>query len=219
MTKESVRTLLPVVKWAGGKRWLSNTLRAKLGSARPRIIEPFVGGGAFFFSMRPEEAILADSNSDLINAYTMLRDRLSDVCECLSTFKNNSEAYYLIRDSNPICSVERAARFLYLCRHSFNGIYRVNQNGFFNVPYGHKSHRDVFDRENLADASAALAKASLHCQDFESTIELAGPGDFVYADPPYTVAHNNNGFVKYNEIMFSYEDQRRLAKAAAAAVL
>lgn len=204
----------PVLKWAGGKRWLTPRLLELIGEGRRTLIEPFVGGGALFFAYQPQRAILADTNSDLINLYSVIRNSATQLIARLTSYENSAEAFYRIRAMDPINDLDRAARTLYLCRNSFNGIYRVNSDGKYNVPYGYKTHRNDFDISALLAAESALQSATLLCQDFEETMRTASYGDIVYADPPYTVAHNQNGFIKYNRIMFSYQDQERLAKCA-----
>jgi DNA adenine methylase len=134
----------------------------------------------------------------------------------LCSYTNSEKEYYLIRASSPADDAERAARLIYLTTLSFNGIYRLNRLGVFNVPYGRKTHLVVCDRRRLMAASAALHGVKLMAGDFAQSIAGATRGDFVYLDPPYTVAHGNNGFLKYNAATFSWEDQVRLADRARA---
>lgn len=131
--------------------------------------------------------------------------------------QNSEEEYYRIRATRPQDCVARAARFIYLCTLAFNGIHRYNLRGEFNVPYGFKDHLDVCDSQKILDCSARLNRATLRHGDFEAILGRAREGDLLYLDPPYTVAHNNNGFVKYNASIFSWADQKRLAEAAKAA--
>ena len=128
--------------------------------------------------------------------------------------RNDADTYYTVRNSSPSRASERAARFVYLTSLSFNGLYRQNKKGEFNVPYGHKVKKQLPDLTRLVEISSALSGTSLLNGDFEETTSGAKAGDTVYFDPPYTVAHNNNGFVKYNKDIFSWEDQRRLADYA-----
>ncbi len=204
----------PIFRWAGGKRWLVPVLCSQIPKTCTRLVEPFCGGAALFFGASYANALLSDTNADLINAFTCLRDQPKAVLRILARWKNSEDEYYRIRSLQVDGEVERAARFLYLCRHSFNGIYRVNQQGEFNVPYCRKIWRSSFDPVELMEASRKLAHSQLLVQDFEATLDATAAGDFVFADPPYTVAHNNNGFIKYNELLFSFEDQRRLAASA-----
>lgn len=207
----------PLLKWPGGKRWLLPQLERCLPISSGRLIEPFCGGAALFFHAAPRLAVLADLNRELIEFYGVVQQNPRGLIANLSSLANDEETYYKVRGSNPSDEVQRAARFYYLCRLSFNGIYRVNLNGEFNVPYGYKISRPVFESEEISKASNLLKNCELKCQDFEITINKARKGDLVLADPPYTVAHNNNGFIKYNEKIFSFEDQERLAICARAA--
>ena len=181
-----------------------------------RYFEPFLGGGALFFSLRPKLATLSDSNAELIACYQEIRRDPGSIIAQLRKLKNNEESYYRIRAEKPSDPTRRATRFLYLTTLAFNGIYRQNLQGKFNVPYGHKSHIDLVESLPILEAAKALRKAKLRCADFEDAVTDALPGDVVYFDPPYTVAHGNNGFLKYNAKIFSWRDQERLAKVAAA---
>lgn len=210
----------PFIKWAGGKRWLARRLPEVPDFARSasRYVEPFLGGGAMFFATGPSVALLSDLNSDLIATYCTVRDSAEQVGRLLQTHSelHSEEYYYAMRSSKPQDQTELAAWFLYLNRTCFNGIYRVNKKGIFNVPKGTKSSV-CLSSDNFPAAAEALKKAKIVACDFEETLEQVGPGDFVFADPPYTVKHNFNGFVKYNEKMFSWSDQERLARCAVAA--
>jgi DNA adenine methylase len=203
----------PLVKWAGGKRTFIKHI-LPLISDYSHYYEPFAGGGALFFALEPPCATLADKNRELINAYIQVRDRCEEVVATLEVLANTKAAYYQIRKSAPETNVGRAARLLYLTRLSFNGIYRVNLRGQFNVPYGCKSHLSTCDPEHLRLCSKTLARAEIRHADFEAAVMTAKKGDLVYLDPPYTVAHENNGFLKYNARIFSWGDQVRLAKVA-----
>lgn len=208
----------PLVKWPGGKRKLVRSILPLLPAHFGRYYEPFLGGGALFFALQPGLASLSDNNADLICAYTQVRDSAQKVIERLTVLHNSGAAYYRVRSAVPKSDTERAARLIYLSTLSFNGIHRVNLKGEFNVPYGHKKHLPTCDPENLRAASTALQNATIKCQDFELAIASARTGDLVYLDPPYTVAHGSNGFLKYNAKIFSWQDQERLAKSAAALV-
>lgn len=196
---------------AGGKRWLLPELRKYLPDDYKRYLEPFLGGGAVFFGVRPEKAVLSDLNPDLVQLYCMVRDEPTQL-ECLLAEhqeKHDKEHYYATRASKPEIGIEQAAWMLYLNRTCFNGLYRVNKRGDFNVPIGTKS-TVMFKDESFPAFSKALSNAELKTQDFEKSIEDAGKGEFVYVDPPYTVAHNFNGFLNYNDHIFSWYDQNRL---------
>jgi DNA adenine methylase len=180
-----------------------------------RYHEPFLGGGALFFALRPAQAVLADRNADLINCYLQVRDNPRGVIRCLSKLENSEECYYRIRGTVPGGRAGRAARVIYLTTLSFNGIFRVNQKGEFNVPYGRKTHLQPCDPGRIEAAGVALSSARLVVDDFEKSAATAREGDVVYLDPPYTVAHGNNGFLKYNARIFSWDDQVRLSRLAA----
>lgn len=205
----------PFIKWLGGKRWLMPFLSKLLnGKEYYRYFEPFLGGGAFYFYFRPQRAFLSDINEDLINVYVQTRDNPALLISGLKKLGGDLYSYYHIRSCKTEHSLDRAVRFLYLNRMSFNGIYRINKDGQFNVPFGgSKRSPDILWRDNLLIlASEALKAVDLRCSDFELALENAQDGDLVYCDPTYTVMHNNNGFRKYNEKCFSWADQERLAK-------
>lgn len=187
-----------------------------MGSLLPerfnRYIEPFVGGGALFFHLLPRNAILCDLNESLIECYATIRDHPERVIDALRRLQNSEAYYYATRASKPRKAHTRAARLIYLCTLAFNGIYRENLTGSFNVPYGRKGDLKVCDPDRILESSSALRTAQLVCGDFSLATNKARAGDLVYCDPPYTVAHNNNGFVKYNARIFSWSDQKRLAK-------
>lgn len=204
----------PLIKWPGGKRALAGSILKYVPEQFGTYYEPFMGGGAVFFALRPGSAVLSDANVDLINAYIQIRDNAEALARVLKSFKNSESDYYAIRATSPRTPVRKAARMLYLARLSFNGIHRVNLRGEFNVPYGYKTHLTAIDEDHLFSTSNALRTAEIRSGDFEHTTRDAAPGDVVYFDPPYTVAHGLNGFVKYNERIFSWHDQKRLAEHA-----
>jgi len=204
----------PLLKWAGGKRGLLPRILRCIPVTEGRYFEPFLGGGALFFSRQPKVALLSDSNPELINAYVQVRDNLGAVIRHLRGLPNTEADYYRIRASSPRSPAGRAARLIYLCTLSFNGIYRQNLLGEFNVPYGNKTHVSPCDLQKLRKINGALLGRRIEALDFGRAVRCARAGDVVYFDPPYTVAHGNNGFVKYNAKIFSWADQIRLAKIA-----
>lgn len=210
--------MVPFLKWAGGKRWLTGRLQEWLPAEYNVYHEPFLGGGATFFHLQPACAVLSDCNSDLIETYQAIREDPEGVRTALKAHDDchTDEYYYLVRALNAGSPVERAARFLYLNRTCWNGLYRVNLKGEFNVPRGTKD-QILLPHENFDRIAAVLRQAEIVCCDFERTIGRAGEGDLVYVDPPYTVKHNHNGFIKYNQSIFSWEDQVRLSKVCFAA--
>lgn len=203
----------PFLRWAGGKRWFIHHLTSILGNFKiDGYHEPFLGGGAVFFhSAITGQASLSDLNADLIDAYIQVRDNAERVAGILATHVNTPEHYYAVRASSPQDPVGRAAKFIYLNHTSYNGIYRVNLQGQYNVPYGNPTKVGLPTLDHLAAISRKLQGATLCISDFQAVIERVRAGDFVFLDPPYTVAHNNNGFIKYNQKLFSFEDQSRLS--------
>lgn len=209
----------PFLKWAGGKRWLTAEPSFELPEFSGRYIEPFLGGGAVYFHTEPREAILSDLNPKLIEVYLAVRDNWKLVLRELKRLQrlHCKNFYYEERNRKRITLHTRAAQFLYLNRTCFNGLYRENLKGEFNVPIGTKD-KIIFDDEDFAEISKVLSGAEIRTADFESTVAEAVRGDLIFADPPYTTAHNMNGFVKYNQNIFSWHDQVRLRDALLGAV-
>lgn len=210
----------PFLRWPGGKRWLFGEINKFVKDIKyQRYLEPFVGGGAIFFALQPKKAVLSDVNSDLVLTYNMVKNRVDDLIHELKQLPIDKDTYYSVRSSTPTEDLPRAVRFLYLNRTAFAGMYRVNKAGLFNVPYGEGRKVDILWKNcMLQNASRILESVDIFESDFESILEGTGPNDLVYCDPTYTVAHNNNGFVRYNEKVFSWKDQVRLAEAADRAV-
>jgi DNA adenine methylase len=207
--------LSPILKWPGGKRWLVGALTKSLGlSTQSRIVEPFVGGGALFFDVLPKAAILGDINIDLIACYRAIRDTPIALNSILGQLTINRETYADVSVAKPSTDLDRAARLIYLNRTAFGGIWRVNQMGKFNVPFGCKPETRLPDPASIERTSEALQAASLYAGDFTIGLNSAEDSNLIYCDPPYTVAHNNNGFIRYNERIFGWADQCRLAESA-----
>jgi DNA adenine methylase len=208
------KVLTPFLKWAGGKRWLVQKYPSLFDLPYNRYIEPFLGSGAVFFYLQPSRAILSDSNQVLIETYQAIKDDWLKVKKELTKHhnKHSKEYYYTIRDSKLRSPYRRAAQFIYLNRTCWNGLYRVNKNGWFNVPIGTKSDV-ILDTDNFQTIADVLLSAELVCRDFEEVVNRADAGDLLFVDPPYTVRHDNNGFIKYNEQLFSWDDQLRLRDA------
>jgi DNA adenine methylase len=211
---EKEKNIPILLKWPGGKRAILKHLLPFAPPTFRRYYEPFVGSGALFFTLSPVNANLSDANKELTNCYIQVRDHPQAIIEVLANMRNTQEDYYRIRESSPRDPVEQAARFIYLMTLSFNGLHRVNLQGKFNVPYNHKTHLNPCDQEKIFKASLALARASITNCDFEKAVERAAHGDFIYFDPPYTVSVNQRRFVKYNDVIFSWKDQIRLAGVA-----
>jgi DNA adenine methylase len=204
----------PLFRWPGGKRQLAPAILKHFPSSYSRYYEPFVGGGAVFFALRPRQATLSDNNPDLINCFIQLRDRPDQVREWLASTGKDEESYYSVRANVPDDDVGKAARLIYLANLSFNGIYRVNLMGQFNVPYGRRPHLEIADEGRIQAISEALQGTQIIACDFEHALLDVSADDVVYLDPPYTVAHSHNGFLKYNARIFSWQDQERLAALA-----
>jgi DNA adenine methylase len=213
-----MRMIEPFLKWPGGKRWLAARHLHMFPKTYGNYIEPFLGGAAVFFALSPKEAYLSDANGELINAYNRIKHDWAKIEKHLAKHheKHDSDFYYKVRKDSPTDPIARAVRFLYLNRTCFNGIYRVNKEGKFNVPIGTKDEVS-FEDGYLEKVAKSLKNARIRKRDFAVAIGKAEKGDFVFIDPPYTVMHNNNGFVKYNAQLFSWKDQARLATAIKAA--
>ncbi len=214
MTKLSIPR--PFLKWAGGKTQLASALLARMPMSFNVYHEPFVGSGAVFFSLYRERkirhAILSDLNAELIDTYLAVRDYVSEVIKILSEFPYNKEFYYDIRAKDPwkLSLVERAARMIYLNKTGYNGLYRVNKQGKFNVPFGRYKSPKYLDVENLLAVSRALQTVEIYCAPFETVIDRVKTGDWVYFDPPYVPISQTANFTSYHANGFSLEDQMRL---------
>jgi len=203
----------PFVKWAGGKRQLLPAIRASLPKKFKRYFEPFVGGGAVFFDLEPPSAVLSDANAELINCYLAVRDHVDELVRALRDHVYEKEHYYRIRAVAPeaLGEVERAARTIFLNKTGFNGLYRVNSKGVFNVPFGRFTNPNICDEPTLRACSARLADVELHRRPFEAILREARAGDFVYFDPPYIPLSKTAYFTAYSDLKFDLEDQERLA--------
>lgn len=216
INKDAAPILAPYLKWAGGKQWILPKIRPMLCSAQGRYFEPFLGGGSVFFGLRPASAFLSDLNEELMKTYQEVRDHADEVISALSQLAFTKECYQKVRGARPRSAVNRAAKFIYLNRTCWNGLYRVNQDGQFNVPMGSFASPPNFVMEDrIRLAQGALKEATLRCGDFEETCNEAGKGDAVYLDPPYTTLDNVDMFRRYNGTVFEWEDQLRLASVAA----
>ncbi|WP_135553709.1 DNA adenine methylase [Paenibacillus cymbidii] len=203
----------PFIRWAGGKTWIVKSLVQIIGNLQYRkYYEPFLGGGAIFFAMdHSHNCYLSDLNNELIETYIAVRDMPHAVIDHFVKYNNTSEDYYRIRSMNFDDPAERAARFIFLNQTSYNGLYRVNRKGQYNVPYGRREHWN-YNCTKIVAASQKLQKVKLQCFDFEGYKNRINENDLVFLDPPYTVSHNSNGFIKYNQNLFSIEDQHRLSQ-------
>ncbi|WP_102048636.1 DNA adenine methylase [Pygmaiobacter massiliensis] len=205
---------IPFLRWAGGKSWLVAPLQDIIGNLQyNNYHEPFLGGGAIFFSLEPNaqghQTFLSDMNKDLITTYRTLQDTPLRVIHKLQKFENSEEQYYEIRKLKSRGAITQSARFIYLNHTSYNGLYRVNKAGQYNVPYGHRKNL-TFNEERFLDASRALQGVHISQGDFVLSLDNIHKNDLIFLDPPYTVSHNQNGFIEYNRDLFSLNDQHRL---------
>jgi DNA adenine methylase len=206
----------PFIKWAGGKRQLLPSLRERAPSKPPHYFEPFVGGGALFFALRPPNAVLADVNERLIRAYRGVRTSVGQVIRLLRSYPHDPAFFYRFREANidDGTDAEVASWFIYLNKTGFNGLYRVNRDNRFNVPFGRYANPTICDEPTLRACSAALAEADLRVDDFESVVEKAKAGDFVYFDPPYVPLSATSSFTSYTSVGFGHAEQTRLRDTA-----
>lgn len=206
----------PFLKWAGSKRAHGIHLVRGLPNKFRRYWEPFLGSGSLFFLLQPTDAVLSDINRELIEVFMAVRDNPRRILGYLETMRAEKAYYYSVRDGQSNGRYRRAADFIFLNRTCWNGLYRVNSEGRFNVPYGKPGRNWRIDARNLVSCSKELRRSTVVLQsgDFEDALVGVGKGDLVYLDPPYVTRHNNNGFVDYNEKLFSWSDQKRLARVA-----
>jgi DNA adenine methylase len=215
----------PFVKWAGGKGQLLPTFQGLYPAPGTfqRYIDPFVGGGAVFFHVsalfRPKATVLSDTNAELIGTYQIVRDQVDALLEELAEHKarHSERHYYQVREQPPerLDPVARAARFIYLNKTGFNGLYRVNSRGLFNVPFGRYRNPGIVDADVLREASTHLQKVTLQTEDFRDVLKIARRADFVYFDPPYDPVSRTAYFTSYTQASFGPKDQERLAEVYA----
>lgn len=209
----------PFVKWVGGKRQLLRQFRLmnlyppeKFNSQKASYFEPFVGGGAVFFDLFPKKAILSDLNEELIITYNVIKNNIEELIKSLKKHKYEKEYFLKIRakDSKKLSDTEVASRFIYLNRTCFNGMYRVNSNGGFNVPFGKYSNPLICDEQNLRRVSKALKNVEIKCRDYKEVLKKAKKGDFVYFDPPYFPVSKTASFTAYTKDAFLEKEQIEL---------
>jgi len=204
----------PILKWAGGKSQLLARLSKLIPLKYNKYIEPFVGGGALFFHLQPQDSVIADSNPELINLYECVKKNPEKVAELLLKYKNEESFYYAIRKKKfeSLSPYEAAARTIYLNKTCFNGLYRVNKAGEFNVPFGKYKNPKICDYESLLAASFALRNTIIQCGDYKSVLkEHANRGDLIFLDPPYLPISKYADFKRYTKDQFYEEDHRELA--------
>lgn len=201
----------PVVRWVGGKGRLLPELTSRLPERFSVYHEPFIGGGALFFAVRPRFAYLADANGELVNLYRVIKREPKRLMAAMAAMKVSEAEYYRIRDLDrseafqAALDIARAARFVYVNKTCFNGLHRVNRRGQINTAYGHRANPTLFDASNVIAVHHALEGARVAHAGFEDVLRLAGRGDFVYFDPPY-----DGTFTGYTQGEFGRDDQRRL---------
>ena len=214
--REEKLSVSPFLKWVGGKRQLLNRLVPLVPKEYGRYFEPFVGGGALFFCLLPNRATISDINEELINCYRVIRDDVELLIEDLAKHKNEPDYFYAMRDQSlmGLTSIQRASRFIYLNKTCYNGLYRENKKGKFNVPFGAYANPKIVDAENLRAVSRYLKSADIdiQCRSFEYVLEESNEGDFVYFDPPYAPSSDTANFVQYSKGGFGLDDQKRLAE-------
>lgn len=210
------RAARPFLRWAGSKQRLLSQILPIVPRFSGVYFEPFLGSGALFWALAPEKAKLSDASSELIGTWHAVRDNSEFLCEYLQPLKPSKELYYDIRNGRADTYPLRAAEFLYLNKTCWNGLYRVNAKGEFNVPYGAPQSDFIFDKDNLLHCSELLRRPGVEIMnvDFEVALGSARSGDLVFLDPPYVTKHNFNGFRDYNEKLFGWSDQERLAGIA-----
>jgi DNA adenine methylase len=213
LNEQKTHKIKPFLRWAGGKTWLVKNLNDLIPkNGFNDYHEPFLGGGSVFLAINEDKrAFLSDLNSDLINTYKALKREPEGIIKALKKYKNTKDFYYKIRATQFSDEIDLAAKFIFLNQTSFNGIYRVNLKGQYNVPYGNRK-KDFLEPDKLRLVSKKLTNASLRIGDFADSIHEIKENDLIFLDPPYTVSHNNNGFIKYNQKLFSLDDQYRLSK-------
>lgn len=206
----------PFLKWAGSKRSLTAQIVGILPPKFKAYHEPFLGSGALYLLLQPKTAYLNDSCTDLVDAWRGVRWSARKVADVAESFDFDEDVYYALRSDRSSDLVGRAGELLFLNRACFNGLYRVNSRGEFNVPWGRPTGEFVVDRQNLLAVQRLLRRSDVELSslDFEDALKNCKAGDLVFLDPPYVTGHNNNGFVDYNKRLFSWGDQIRLASTA-----
>lgn len=220
--KDKTKKLTPIVKWPGGKRKLTDILKKELPQdGLSSYCEPFAGGCAFLLALRPEKAVVSDTNEDLINLYNVVKTKVDDLIYLLKTFNNDERTFYELRGLdrdhaafNSLSPVEKAVRFLFLNKTCFNGLYRVNKKGEFNAPFGHYKNPKICDEENLHAVSKFLNTNDITflCQDFQDALRGLRTDTFVYLDPPYVPVSKTSSFTAYSKKGFDKDDQIRLKR-------
>lgn len=209
----------PVVKWVGGKRQLLQDISNHIPDKFFTYYEPFLGGGAVLFHLQPNRAVVNDINEELINIYTVIRDNLEELIEDLKRHKNEADYFYEIRELDrdkktysQLSNIEKASRIIYLNKTCYNGLFRVNQQGEYNAPFGRYKNPNIVNETTLRAVSNYFnrVKITFKCGDFEEAVKGIRKGSFVYFDPPYDPVSDSANFTGYNKGGFDREEQTRL---------
>ena len=206
----------PIVKWVGGKRQLMYELEINMPKTYNRYFEPFIGGGALFFYLQPDNAYISDMNEELINLYQVVRDNVDELITDLQKHDISKEYFMEIRNIDRTeeyqnwSNIQKASRFIYLNRTCFNGMYRVNSKGEFNVPFGHYKNPRILDENNLINCSNLLQRTEIKHADFSEILKKVKKGDFVYFDPPYVPLSETSSFTSYTKDGFDMDMQLSL---------
>jgi len=220
----NVKLVNPFIKWAGGKRGTISQILPYIPKKFNNYFEPFVGSGALFFTLynldllKNKKAYLFDKNEELINTYNVIKNTPKELIKILSEYqkKHSKEFYYKIRELDrkdnycELSPIKKAARFIYLNKTCFNGLYRVNKKGFFNVPIGSYKNPKILDEENIINVSNALQNVEVMCCDFSEVLNYSNKKDFVYFDPPYYPLNKTSNFTSYTDEKFLDNEQIRL---------
>jgi DNA adenine methylase len=199
------------LKWAGSKKWLIPQIQKFTPKKFNRYFEPFLGSGAIYFALKPKSAQLTDLNENVIATYEALKNDPNSIIQKLKKMSYDEDFYYYIRDEyKPRSEAGKAARIIYLNRTCWNGLYRENRKGIFNVPFGRYDKPKICDEDNLRAVAKTMKNATLLACDFEDALKNAEAEDLAFFDPPYITGHTNNGFHAYNEKLFKWKDQERL---------
>lgn len=206
----------PIVKWVGGKRQLMFELLKNMPKFYNRYFEPFIGGGALFFELQPDNAYISDVNAELINLYSVVKNDVEDLIDDLSKHEISKDYFLELRNADRTfgyknwSDIQKASRFIYLNRTCFNGLYRVNSQGQFNVPFGNYKNPRICDEENLKNCSELLQNTEINCADFTTILDKVQKGDFVYFDPPYVPLNETSSFTSYTKDGFDIDMQFKL---------
>ena len=213
--------VVPVMKWVGGKRQLLQNIFKQVPGKFSTYYEPFLGGGAVLFGLQPRRAVVNDINEELMNVYTIIRDNVEDLIENLKRHENNAAYFYKMRKKDrdkdaygKMNALEKASRILYLNKTCYNGLFRVNQQGEFNTPFGRYKNPNIVNETTLRAVSNYLniAKITFMCKDFKETVKGIRKGGFVYFDPPYDPVSDSANFTCYDKGGFDRNEQVRLKK-------